>query len=58
MYEPPHFREADATRQHALIRAFPLGLLITAGVVAGLQGEPAPFASAMADLVAGRDATS
>lgn len=29
MYEPPHFRETDAARQHALIRAFPLGLLIT-----------------------------
>ena len=31
MYQPPHFREDDLTAQHALIRAFPLGLLITAG---------------------------
>lgn len=29
MYEPPHFRQDDLSAQHALIRAFPLGLLIT-----------------------------
>ncbi len=31
MYQPPHFREDDLAVQHALIRAHPLGLLITAG---------------------------
>jgi transcriptional regulator len=31
MYQPPHFREDDLKVQHALIRAHPLGLLITAG---------------------------
>ena len=31
MYQPPHFREEDLATQHALIRAHPLGLLITAG---------------------------
>lgn len=31
MYQPPHFREDDLDTQHALIRAHPLGLLITAG---------------------------
>lgn len=31
MYQPPHFREEDLSVQHALIRAHPLGLLITAG---------------------------
>ena len=29
MYQPPHFREDDLGVQHALIRAHPLGLLIT-----------------------------
>lgn len=31
MYQPPHFREEDLGVQHALIRAHPFGLLITAG---------------------------
>jgi transcriptional regulator len=31
MYQPPHFREDDLAVQHALIKAHPLGLLITAG---------------------------
>ncbi|MDE1994741.1 MAG: FMN-binding negative transcriptional regulator [Rhizobiaceae bacterium] len=31
MYQPPHFREDDLEAQHALIRAHPLGLLITSG---------------------------
>lgn len=30
MYQPPHFRETDLHRQHELIRAHPLGLLVTA----------------------------
>jgi transcriptional regulator len=30
MYQPPHFREDDLAVQHALIRAHPLGLLISA----------------------------
>ena len=39
MYQPPHFREDDLAAQHGLIRAHPLGLLITAeagGPVANL----------------------
>lgn len=39
MYQPPHFREDDLAAQHALIRAHPLGLLVTAeaaGPVANL----------------------
>jgi transcriptional regulator len=42
MYQPPHFREDRTAVQHALIRAHPLGLLITAGP-AGLQANAVPF---------------
>jgi len=42
MYQPPHFREDDLTTQHALIRAHPLGLLITAGG-GGLIANSLPF---------------
>ncbi|GAB1580524.1 FMN-binding negative transcriptional regulator [Phyllobacterium phragmitis] len=42
MYQPPHFREDDLGVQHALIRAHPLGLLITAGG-SGLIANPVPF---------------
>lgn len=42
MYQPPHFREDDLAAQHALIRAHPLGLLITAGA-GGLLANPVPF---------------
>ena len=42
MYQPPHFREDRHAVQHALIRAHPLGLLITAGP-GGLQANPVPF---------------
>ena len=42
MYQPPHFREEDLQTQHALIRAHPLGLLVTAGA-AGLLANPVPF---------------
>lgn len=42
MYQPPHFREDDLQTQHALIRAHPLGLLITAGA-RGLLANPVPF---------------
>jgi transcriptional regulator len=42
MYQPPHFREDDRSVQHALIRAHPLGLLITAGA-AGIVANPVPF---------------
>jgi transcriptional regulator len=42
MYQPPHFREDRIEVQHALIRARPLGLLITAGV-GGLQANQIPF---------------
>lgn len=42
MYQPPHFREDARDAQHALIRAYPLGLLITAGP-GGLTANPIPF---------------
>ncbi len=42
MYQPPHFREDDLDTQHALVRAHPLGLLITAGQ-SGLIANPVPF---------------
>ena len=42
MYQPPHFRDDSRTAQHALIRAHPLGLLVTGGV-GGLVANPIPF---------------
>jgi transcriptional regulator len=42
MYQPPAFREDRIEVQHQLIRAHPLGLLITAGP-AGLIANPLPF---------------
>ena len=42
MYQPPHFREDNREVQHALIRAHPLGLLVTLGS-AGLVANPIPF---------------
>ena len=42
MYQPSHHREDDLDVQHALIRAHPLGLLVTAGA-AGLEANPIPF---------------
>ena len=42
MYEPPLHREDDLMRQHALIRARPLGLLISAGPQ-GLLANAIPF---------------
>lgn len=42
MYQPPQFREDDLAAQHALIRAHPLGLLITAGED-GPLANPVPF---------------
>ncbi len=42
VYQPPHFREDDLGVQHELIRAHPLGLLITAGG-SGLMANPVPF---------------
>lgn len=42
MYQPPHFREDDLFVQHALIRAHPLGLLITSGE-AGPNANLLPF---------------
>ena len=42
MYQPPHFREDRIDVQHALIRAHPLGLLVTAGP-GGLMANPIPF---------------
>ncbi len=42
MYQPPHFREDRSEVQNALIREYPLGLLITAGA-SGLMANPIPF---------------
>jgi transcriptional regulator len=42
MYQPPAFREDRLEVQHALIRAHPLGLLISAGP-GGLIANPLPF---------------
>ena len=42
MYQPPHFREDRTEVQHALIREYPLGLLVTAGP-GGLMANPVPF---------------
>jgi transcriptional regulator len=42
MYQPQHFREDDPAIQHALIRAHPLGLLVTMGA-AGLEANLIPF---------------
>jgi len=42
MYQPPHFREDRIEIQHDLIRAHPLGLLITAGP-SGLLANHIPF---------------
>ncbi len=42
MYEPPLHREDDLAKQHALIRARPLGLLISCGLN-GLTANAVPF---------------
>lgn len=42
MYLPPHFREDRRDVQHALVRARPLGTLVTAGP-AGLVANHVPF---------------
>jgi transcriptional regulator len=42
MYEPPHFVETRAEILHGLIRAHPLGLLISAGPD-GPVADPVPF---------------
>jgi transcriptional regulator len=42
VYRPPAFREDRLEVQHALIRAHPLGLLVTAGP-GGLMANPLPF---------------
>jgi transcriptional regulator len=42
MYQPPHFRDDDLLRQHDLIVAYPLGLLVTSGA-SGLQANAIPF---------------
>jgi len=42
MYQPPHFREESLAVQHALMRAHPLGLLVTLGRT-GLVANPVPF---------------
>ena len=42
MYQPAHFREDRLDVQHALIRANPLGMLVSAGA-SGLVANPIPF---------------
>lgn len=42
MYQPPHHREDRLEVQHALIKAHPLGLLVTLGST-GLTANPIPF---------------
>ena len=42
MYQPPHFREDALEIQHNLVRAHPLGLLVSAGP-SGLVANPVPF---------------
>jgi transcriptional regulator len=42
MYQPAHFREDRLEVQHALIRAHPLGLIISNGA-SGLAANPIPF---------------
>jgi transcriptional regulator len=42
MYQPPHHREDRLEVQHGLIRAYPLGLLISTGP-RGLIADPVPF---------------
>ncbi len=42
MYQPTHFREDRLDVQHALVRAHPLGLLISTGAD-GLVANPIPF---------------
>lgn len=42
MYQPAHHREDRLEIQHALVRAFPLGTLVTQGA-SGLQANHVPF---------------
>ncbi len=42
MYQPPQFREVSRDVQHALIRANPLGMLISNGPE-GILANPIPF---------------
>lgn len=42
MYQPPHFREDDVAVMQALIRANPLGLLIS-NAADGILANPVPF---------------
>lgn len=42
MYQPPHFRVGDPAELASVIRAHPLGLLITNGP-SGLMANPVPF---------------
>ena len=42
MYQPPHFIETDRDTLHALMRAHPLGLLISA-TAEGPVADPVPF---------------
>jgi transcriptional regulator len=43
MYQPPHFREDDLAVQHGLIRARPLGTLVTIDAAGGFVANPLPF---------------
>jgi transcriptional regulator len=48
MYQPTHFREDRLDVQHDLIRAHPLGLLVSMGPE-GLVADPIPFVLGAAD---------
>ncbi|HHQ4557352.1 FMN-binding negative transcriptional regulator [Aeromonas hydrophila] len=43
MYQPPHFAVTDFETLHQLIRAYPLGALITHGESSGLDANHLPF---------------
>jgi transcriptional regulator len=42
VYQPPHFREEDLSRKQDFVRAFPFGLLVTAGG-GGLMANGLPW---------------
>ena len=53
MYIPPAFKEEDLGRQHELIKAHPLGLLISSDVE-GIHATPMPFHLDVAGVPLGR----
>ena len=49
MYQPPHFHPDSSAAMHALLRAHPLGLLITPGVDGTPVVDAIPFLLALGD---------